>query len=263
MEINLVSDTVTKPTQEMLNAMFTAKVGDDVYKQDPTVNALEEKVAAMFGMAAVTTKSGSSIKLVSTESVIEAGMVFSVDVFVYASTPINAVDIGVTFPTEQIEVLGIDKGESVITLWTSEPHVEKNVVVLQGGTYKKGFIGEHKIATINVKAKSTGQAEFLVGSVNLLAGDGKGTAVVADASKAVVTTNIVARGESPAAGLEAKATFVLVTDIDGDNEITLRDISAFMANWVNRGTLYDFNNDGAMTFRDFSIILSDFFSQRK
>lgn len=52
MEINLVSDTVTKPTQEMLHAMFTAKVGDDVYKQDPTVNALEEKVAAMFGMQA-------------------------------------------------------------------------------------------------------------------------------------------------------------------------------------------------------------------
>jgi threonine aldolase len=52
MEINLVSDTVTKPTQEMLHAMFSAKVGDDVYKQDPTINALEEKVAAMFGMEA-------------------------------------------------------------------------------------------------------------------------------------------------------------------------------------------------------------------
>ncbi|WP_300567784.1 GntG family PLP-dependent aldolase [Flavobacterium sp.] len=52
MEINLVSDTVTKPTQEMLHAMFQAKVGDDVYKQDPTVNALEEKVAKMFGMEA-------------------------------------------------------------------------------------------------------------------------------------------------------------------------------------------------------------------
>lgn len=52
MEINLVSDTVTKPTQEMLQAMFQAKVGDDVYKQDPTVNALEEKVATMFGMEA-------------------------------------------------------------------------------------------------------------------------------------------------------------------------------------------------------------------
>lgn len=52
MEINLVSDTVTKPTQEMLHAMFNAKVGDDVYKQDPTINALEEKVATMFGMEA-------------------------------------------------------------------------------------------------------------------------------------------------------------------------------------------------------------------
>ncbi len=52
MEINLISDTVTKPTQEMLQAMFQAKVGDDVYKQDPTVNALEDKVAKMFGMEA-------------------------------------------------------------------------------------------------------------------------------------------------------------------------------------------------------------------
>ena len=50
MEINLVSDTVTRPTPEMLQYMFQAKVGDDVYKQDPTINALEEKVAAIFGM---------------------------------------------------------------------------------------------------------------------------------------------------------------------------------------------------------------------
>lgn len=52
MEINLVSDTVTKPTQEMLRYMFQAEVGDDVYKQDPTVIALEAKVAEMFGMEA-------------------------------------------------------------------------------------------------------------------------------------------------------------------------------------------------------------------
>lgn len=50
MEINLISDTVTKPSQEMLRYMFQANVGDDVYKQDPTVNALEAKVANLFGM---------------------------------------------------------------------------------------------------------------------------------------------------------------------------------------------------------------------
>jgi threonine aldolase len=52
MEINLVSDTVTRPSQEMLQQMFRAKVGDDVYKQDPTVNELEESVASLFGMEA-------------------------------------------------------------------------------------------------------------------------------------------------------------------------------------------------------------------
>ncbi len=50
MEINLISDTVTKPTKEMMEAMVTAEVGDDVFKEDPTVNELEAKAAKMFGM---------------------------------------------------------------------------------------------------------------------------------------------------------------------------------------------------------------------
>lgn len=52
MQINLISDTVTKPTPGMLDAMMSAVVGDDVFKEDPTVNALEEKVAKLFGMEA-------------------------------------------------------------------------------------------------------------------------------------------------------------------------------------------------------------------
>lgn len=52
MEINLISDTVTKPSAEMLQEMFNAKVGDDVFKQDPTVNELEHFVADYFGMEA-------------------------------------------------------------------------------------------------------------------------------------------------------------------------------------------------------------------
>lgn len=49
MLIDLRSDTVTKPTKGMLKAMMNAQVGDDVYKEDPTVNALEERIADMFG----------------------------------------------------------------------------------------------------------------------------------------------------------------------------------------------------------------------
>ncbi|MGB1269908.1 MAG: threonine aldolase family protein [Flavobacteriaceae bacterium] len=50
MEINLISDTVTRPSKEMLEKMMVAKVGDDVFGDDPTVNELQHKVAAMFGM---------------------------------------------------------------------------------------------------------------------------------------------------------------------------------------------------------------------
>ncbi|WP_158910546.1 low specificity L-threonine aldolase [Granulicella sp. L56] len=47
--IDLRSDTVTRPTPAMREAMFTAEVGDDVYGEDPTVNRLESDAAAMFG----------------------------------------------------------------------------------------------------------------------------------------------------------------------------------------------------------------------
>ena len=47
--VDLRSDTVTRPTPAMLRAMAAAETGDDVYGEDPTVNALEEQVAARFG----------------------------------------------------------------------------------------------------------------------------------------------------------------------------------------------------------------------
>ncbi len=52
MLIDLRSDTVTRPTAAMREAMFSAQVGDDVYGEDPTMNALEAKTARLFGMEA-------------------------------------------------------------------------------------------------------------------------------------------------------------------------------------------------------------------
>ena len=50
--IDLRSDTVTKPIPAMRQVMAEAEVGDDVFGDDPTVNALEEKAARLFGMEA-------------------------------------------------------------------------------------------------------------------------------------------------------------------------------------------------------------------
>ena len=58
--IDFRSDTVTEPTVEMLDAMRSAKVGDDVYGDDPTVNLLEQKAAQVLGKeAAIFIPSGT------------------------------------------------------------------------------------------------------------------------------------------------------------------------------------------------------------
>lgn len=57
--VDLRSDTVTRPTEGMRQAMAAAEVGDDVYGEDPTVNALQDEVAALFGHeAALFTPTG-------------------------------------------------------------------------------------------------------------------------------------------------------------------------------------------------------------
>ena len=64
--IDLRSDTVTLPTQEMLQAILRAPLGDDVYREDPTVNNLEELAAEKMGKEkALLVTSGTQGNLVS------------------------------------------------------------------------------------------------------------------------------------------------------------------------------------------------------
>jgi threonine aldolase len=64
--IDLRSDTVTKPTPAMRRAMYEAEVGDDVFGDDPTVNALQERAAELFGKeAGLFVASGTQGNLVS------------------------------------------------------------------------------------------------------------------------------------------------------------------------------------------------------
>ncbi|MES1218939.1 MAG: beta-eliminating lyase-related protein, partial [Bacteroidota bacterium] len=60
MIIDFRSDTVTKPGPAMKDAMMNAKVGDDVFGEDPSINELESLAAGMFGMeAAIFCPSGT------------------------------------------------------------------------------------------------------------------------------------------------------------------------------------------------------------
>jgi threonine aldolase len=72
--IDLRSDTVTKPTPGMREAMASAEVGDDVYGEDPTVNALEAEVAALFGHeAALFVPSGTMGNQIAIQTLVPPG----------------------------------------------------------------------------------------------------------------------------------------------------------------------------------------------
>lgn len=72
--IDLRSDTVTRPTEAMRAAMARAEVGDDVYGEDPTVRALEERVAGLFGHEdALFTPTGTLANVLAVGLVVPAG----------------------------------------------------------------------------------------------------------------------------------------------------------------------------------------------
>jgi threonine aldolase len=72
--IDLRSDTLTRPTDSMRQAMAHAEVGDDVYGEDPTVRALEERVADLFGHeAALFTPTGSMANVLAVRSLVGPG----------------------------------------------------------------------------------------------------------------------------------------------------------------------------------------------
>ena len=72
--IDLRSDTVTSPTEQMRAAMARAEVGDDVYGEDPTVRRLEERVAELLGFeAALFTVTGSLANLLAVRALVGPG----------------------------------------------------------------------------------------------------------------------------------------------------------------------------------------------
>lgn len=219
-------------------------------------------VAAVLGAAALNSTDSSYIKLSSNNSQVEAGEYFTIDVFVGAHIAVNAVDVAVAFPEDQIQIIGVDTGESVITIWTKEPYAENGVVYLSGGTFRKGFTGEHLVAQINARAKESGTALFSAENVQLLAGDGRGSAVsIKDTGYESYTLYVGVTGEEGTDdfAIAGTVTVGIYTDIDGDGEVSMSDVMAFMDAWGSKNTRYDFNNDGKMSFVDFAIILADSF----
>ena len=229
----------------------TAKHYDTVRYAFPLV-----VITAVFAsLASVITGNVSYVTIRSSAETVARDQQFTIDVLVTANVPVNAVDLVISYPEDKLIVDGIDTGTSVITLWTEDPYAKDGNIFLTGGTFRKGFVGEHTIARIKAHAKEAGEARILIKETQLIAGDGKGSDVPVDSS--VNEVKIAVTGSEGI--IKGKASITVVSDIDGDGDVDLKDISVFMAAWFSKSSVFDFNGDGKMSFSDFSILLAESF----
>ncbi|MFT5831713.1 MAG: hypothetical protein ACI9SY_000081 [Candidatus Paceibacteria bacterium] len=215
----------------------------------------------LLGASTISSVDRSYVYLSSDSRTIEVGQILTVEVGVSAHTPINAVDITVVFPPDKVEVFSVDRGQSVLTLWTEDPIIATDYVQLTGGTFRRGFVGQHEIVSIKFRALTTGQYEIRSQDITFVAGDGTGAEIASASNLANKTTLFNFDENTTSKEIEVAIASGITTDLNQDGKVTLQDISAFMGAWNKRNQLFDFNNDGKMSFKDFSIILADFFLQ--
>ena len=235
------------------------------HQRGPVKRIFSTGVLAVVGLgllASLSTSSNTSrLYLTVDQQTVVVGESFLIDVMVDAHTAVNAVDVVLQYNDQRLQVDAQRQGESVLTIWTEPPSAVGDRITISGGTFRRGFIGDHRILRISAQATEAGVIRIQPEDVTLLAGDGSGD-TVAVAGSSLDPIRIYAVTPDAAEAAQATDRPPLLTDLSGDGRVTMQDISIFMAAWNNRSPIYDFTGDGRMTFRDFSVLLADFFLRR-
>ena len=135
--VDLRSDTVTHPSPEMRRAMYEAELGDDVYGEDPTLNALEAKAAERLGKeAAVFVASGTMGNLVSVLSHAQRGdeIILGNKAHIFRSEAGGASALGGvsfhTIPNDERGMLDLDDIQAAVR--PNDPHMPRTALVCLG-----------------------------------------------------------------------------------------------------------------------------------
>jgi threonine aldolase len=158
--IDLRSDTVTKPTDAMRKAMARAEVGDDVYGEDPTVNRLQEMVAAMFGKkAALFVPSGTMANQLAIRLHTQPGQ----EVIVESKAHIVRYEQGAAGALAGVQLHWIDGARGLISpeqveaaIRPKDPHTIQTALICIENTHNSGGGTIYPLATIErIRAVAT------------------------------------------------------------------------------------------------------------
>lgn len=215
-------------------------------------------VVTLLASSAVTFNHGSTTVYLEPHgrSELLPGDTARIDIDIDTSTPINALSATITFPPELIEIVGISKEDSFLDLWTEETAIREDLgeIHFSGGTVQKGgLVGSSTALTLTVRAKRPGKAELSFRVAQILASDGRGTAVesVSRPFTYEIQSPVVAGGTSPS----NTSAPTVDPDFNADGRVDLVDISILMHKITESyDARYDLNRDGWLGLPDISAL---------
>lgn len=196
------------------------------------------------------------------ETTLTVGDTSVVDINLNTKSPANVIGTTLTFPAEFIDIITVSKEKSLIDLWTEDTTIREEAGELRfsGGTTRPGgHIATGTLLTITFKARKSGEATISFKDTQVFSHDGKGEVLEHDTRAltysiveraAPATTSAVTSGTSGAA-------LIPKTDLNGDERVTLVDLSIFTIKMLGAySPRYDFNTDGALGLSDLSILFT-------
>ncbi len=214
------------------------------------------------------TTSSTTMRLEPLSKVLVLGEIFSVDVVVESTIPVNAFAGELLFDVHSLAIQSIDYNTSIADLWAEKPWYSNGAGTINfiGGTTRTGgFTGTDKLITITFKTIGQGSGSLFIRDAQILQHDGLGSNAplskpidalftITPTSTAAQPTNLLSKevGGSSYNVVGKKPT----ADLNGDGRQSIADISILLLHIGSRDSRYDLNSDGSVDLKDMAIILS-------
>lgn len=226
-------------------------------------------VGLWTSVVSVDPKEPAAVQLSPTQATTIVGEPFFVEIVVNSDVPANAFSGLIEFDHTILQVAAIDYNTSIADLWVDKPWYENGdgTINFAGGTTKEGgFTGSGTLMKIAFIPTTAGDGHISIDEANVFAHNGFGSALelepsidghFTDESLATSASSVGQNGSDGSSRVSVLSTPPTL-DLDDDGDITIRDISIFMPNLFTKEARFDFNLDGEVDLKDFSILLDKF-----
>jgi len=228
------------------------------------VFALTSMVAALAVSLPGMIAPQAELRITPQEANLRIGDTLVVTVDVESVVPVNAFTGEVIFNSNVFAVDKIEYNNSIADLWVTEPWYSKgeNIIYFAGGTTKPGgFTGKGSLMTIYLRAEKVGFVDIDFDHVKILQHDGLGSETTVEIIDSLFTAAVLEQQTNYIKSSKDQQWISIEktppsTDLNGDEKVSLADISIFTLHFGSSNARYDFNQDGKVNFADLSIIMA-------